>query len=140
MIELDIYEQQIVLACKSWGEWAKEENRFKAVKIVTGQYYAIAEDELEMYTIYHCLLNLFMKIKRSNYYSLQNFIENIFKDSTTGRYKKEIDMEHIIYNLISEISEIAVKDHEGNKLFNELEPNYDILNKGIEKEIEILRR
>jgi hypothetical protein len=133
MIELDKYEQNIILACKSWGEWAKREDRYKAVRIVIGQYYAIAEEELGLYTIYNCLLELFVKIKQNRNNALQNFMENIFKDYTNGGYKREIDMLHIIKNLISSISEMAVKDYEGNDLFNELEVDEEILNKGIEE-------
>ncbi|HEY5587724.1 MAG TPA: hypothetical protein VIK86_02075 [Candidatus Paceibacterota bacterium] len=128
MIELDKYEQQIILACKNWG---KQESRYKAVRIVISQYYAIPEEELELYTIYGCLLDLFVKVKQ-NPNALQYFMENIFKDFTNGGYKREIDKEHIIRNLISSISESPVLDNKGNKLFKELEPDYEILNKGME--------
>jgi hypothetical protein len=131
MITLDKYEQQVILACKSWGKWAKQSNRFKAVQVVVSQYYAIPLDELPMITMYHCLLELFIKINKNRESLLKNFLWEIFKEDWTGKYKEEIDMEHIVRKLISRLSETPVQDDEGNKYFEEIEPDYKILNKGI---------
>lgn len=131
MIKLNKYEQQIILACKGWSDWSEKEGRFKAVKVVISQYYALDIDDMGVYTMYHCLLELFLKITKDRILMIQDFLENIFKCEWSGGYKNEIDMEHIVRNLISRISNTMVKDNNGNDLFEELEPDYEILNKGI---------
>lgn len=131
MIELDKYEQQIILASKSWGEWAKREGRYKAVRVVVSQYYGISEDELPIYTMYHCLLELFLKVKQNNINSLQYFMVELFRDLTEGGEKEFINKEFVVKNLISCISNIPVRTRDGEDIFNELETDYEILNKGI---------
>jgi hypothetical protein len=135
MITLDKYEQQVILACKSWGKWAKKDGRFKAVQIVVSQYYAIPLDKLRIYTMYHCLLELFIKINKDKELLLYDFLINIFKADWSGGYKNEIDMEHLVRKLISNISEMPVQDDKGNKYFEEIEEDYEILNKWFEEEI-----
>jgi hypothetical protein len=114
------------------GDWAEKEGRFKAVQIVVSQYYALDLEEMGIYTMYHCLLELFLRINKDRILVIEDFLENIFKDGTYGGYKNLIDMEHIVRNLISRISNMPVKDSLGNDLFNELEPDYSILNKGLD--------
>lgn len=127
MIELDKYEQQVILACKSWGEWNKREGRYKAVRVVISQLYGFDEEELEIDTMYHCLLELYLKVQKYCF-NLQYFLENIFKDIPHGGCKKEIDMEHIVRNLISILSEMQVQ--KDNEVYVELNKDYEILNYG----------
>ena len=105
MIKLDKYEQQLIFACKSWGEWAKKEDRLKAVKIVVGQYYGFELENLESYTVYYCLLNLYLKINedRINKFFVSTLMEKIFIDRETGNYINEANIDNIINTFISNI-------------------------------------
>lgn len=134
MIELDSYEQQIILACKGWGKWSEKEDRYKAVKVVIAQYYGFDLENLEIRTIYHCMTELFFKINQNNIWYYQRFIEKLFQDNWTGIYHEQINRIHIIKNIISEISLISVLDENKQSMFNQLEPDYEILNKGIKEE------
>lgn len=135
MIELDKYEQQIILACKGWSKWSEKEDRLKATRVVLSQYYGLEEEYLVRSPdgTYQYLLELFLKIKENNIFYIKRFIEGLFKDYWHGGEKKEISKEHVIKNLISEIGLISIKDSNGNDLFVELEPNYEILNYGFKE-------
>lgn len=134
MIKLDKYEQQVILACKNWGKWGKED-RFKAVKVVVAQYYALDLDDTPLYSMYHCLLNLFIKINKDRELLLQDFLLDIFHQDWCGGYVDKIDMEHLVRKLIIQISNEPARDisiKNGNVVrnyFEELEPDYEILDK-----------
>jgi hypothetical protein len=129
MITLDKYEQQIILACKYWGEWAIREDRLKAVKVVMCQYYGLEEYHLRDYAIFERLYEI---LEKSNPLIIKRMIFNMFQDSWTGEWKKQIDMNHMIRKVISELSCMSVLDENNNPIFEQLEPDYSILNKGLD--------
>lgn len=134
MIELDKYEQQVILASKNWGKWGKNKGRFEAVKVVVAQYYALNLVDMELYSVYHCLVQLYIKINKDRPMLLQDFMLNIFYEDWCGGYAREINMEHLVRKLISQISNISVRDSKGTNYFNELECDYEILDKWFKEE------
>jgi hypothetical protein len=128
MITLDKYEQQVILACKNWGEWAKID-RIEAIKVILGDLWGLDIKQIRITGIYNYMLKLCIKIIGNE--RILNYIfnaDNMFQDSWTGERLEKIDLVHLIKKFISELSLINISE------FEELEPDYEILNKGFKEE------
>lgn len=100
-IELNYFEQQLVLACKYHGT-IENKNRIDVIKDICRRQYTI--DEVDEHTIYSAITDLFVKIFSNDANKLKICLKDMFRSSWTGEYKKEISKLHVLQNMISEIA------------------------------------
>lgn len=89
------------MACK-YHVITEGKDRIDTIKDLCSRHYAI--DEVDDYTVYNTITDLFVKIFSNDVNKLAIFLKDMFRSSWTGEYKNEINKIHVLQNIISEIS------------------------------------
>lgn len=113
MIELNKYEQQIVLACKGWSN---QDDTTETIRNILAQQFGLKVAYIDHERIYKCLYKLAKTLDNK---SLEKVIYNLFECY-------EINVDDVIDSLIGIIASVQVKD--GDKELLKLEYDEEIMN------------